>query len=77
MKILKKILDTCAPEVMILGGFLITGALCLSAQEFAGAVVCFSVAIMAALVAIYRINEAKPVEPENRLPEPSTVSKRK
>lgn len=77
MKTSKKILDTCAPEAMIFGGFLITGALCLATESYDGAAVCAGVAVLAAVVAWRRFTKAGAVEPENRLPEPSTVSKRK
>lgn len=51
MSTFKKVLEVCAVEVMVGGGFLITGVLCAIAGAYDGALVCAAVATVAGVIA--------------------------
>ncbi len=47
---IKKVIEACAVEIMIGGGFFITGVLCLIAGAYDGAAVCAGVATVAGII---------------------------
>lgn len=49
-KKVKKIIEACAVEIMVGGGFFITGVLCVIAAVYDGALVCAAVAVVAGII---------------------------
>lgn len=77
----KKAMEVCAVEIMIGGGFLITGVLCAIAGTYDGAAVCGVVAIVAGVIGVLQwrkqtrrlgLSEAVAIatatQPQNRKP---------